>query len=161
MNCKIISPGLVAYCTLIMVLCSGLFSTSLNGQTTSDCSGAVVLCGDLYQEVNASLNTGDFYEFTGGCNANLEQSSVWYTFTVQAAVRSVIADLTFAQTDALAMQRIRRFQFLRDANGRLHGYAIMQALSLENTLLGVDVIRDHRLLISDAEHQDDSATTQP
>ena len=44
----------------------------------------MVLCGDLYQEVNASLNTGDFYEFTGGCNANLEQSSVWYTFTVQA-----------------------------------------------------------------------------
>jgi len=28
--------------------------------------------------------------------------------------------------------------------------AIMQALSLENTLLGVDVIRDHRLLTSDA-----------
>ena len=67
-----------------MVFSSGLLSTSLNGQTTSDCSGAVVLCGDLYQEVNASLNTGDFYEFTGGCNANLEQSSVWYTFTVQA-----------------------------------------------------------------------------
>ena len=47
------------------------------------------------------------------------------TFSVQAAVRSVIADLTFAQTDALAMQRIRRFQFLRDENGRLHGYAII------------------------------------
>lgn len=47
------------------------------------------------------------------------------TFTVQAAVRSVVADLTFAQTDALAMQRIRRFQFLRDESGRLHGYAIL------------------------------------
>ena len=84
MTCNITSPGLVSYCTLLMVFSSGLLSTSLNGQTTSDCSGAVVLCGDLYQEVNASLNTGDFYEFTGGCNANLEQSSVWYTFTVQA-----------------------------------------------------------------------------
>lgn len=47
------------------------------------------------------------------------------TFSVQAAVRSVIADVTFAQTDALAMQRIRRVQFLRDVNGRLHGYAIL------------------------------------
>jgi hypothetical protein len=40
-------------------------------------------------------------------------------------VRSVVADITFAQTDALAMQRIRRFQFLRDANDRLYGYAIL------------------------------------
>ena len=47
------------------------------------------------------------------------------TFSVQAAVRSMVADVTFAQTDALAMQRIRRLQFLRDANGRLHGYAIL------------------------------------
>jgi len=84
MTCNITSPGLVAYCTLLMVFSSGLLSTISYGQTTSDCSGGVVLCGDLYQEVNASLNTGDFYEFTGGCNANLEQSSVWYTFTVQA-----------------------------------------------------------------------------
>lgn len=49
------------------------------------------------------------------------------TFSVQAAVRSVIADITFAQTDALAMQRVRRVQFLRDASGRLHGYAILAA----------------------------------
>ena len=47
------------------------------------------------------------------------------TFTVQAAVRSVIADITFAQTDALAMQKVRRVQFLRDENDRLHGYAIL------------------------------------
>ena len=47
------------------------------------------------------------------------------TFTVQAAVRSVIADITFAQTDALAMQKVRRFQFLRDDNDRIHGYAIL------------------------------------
>ena len=47
------------------------------------------------------------------------------TFSVQAAVRSVVSDLTFAQTDALAMQRIRRIQFLKDSNGRLHGYAIL------------------------------------
>ncbi len=47
------------------------------------------------------------------------------TFSVQAAVRSVVADITFAQTDALAMQRVRRFQFLRDETGRVHGYAIL------------------------------------
>ena len=47
------------------------------------------------------------------------------TFTVQAAVRSVIADITFAQTDALAMQKVRRVQFLRDENDRVHGYAIL------------------------------------
>lgn len=47
------------------------------------------------------------------------------TFSVQAAVRSVIADVTFAQTDALAMQEIRRVQFLRDDDDRIHGYAIL------------------------------------
>ena len=47
------------------------------------------------------------------------------TFSVQAAVRSMISDITFAQTDALAMQGIRRVQYLRDPNGRLHGYAIL------------------------------------
>ena len=52
-------------------------------QTISDCSGAVVLCGDLYTETEATLNTGDVYEYTGACNASLEQSSLWYTFTVQ------------------------------------------------------------------------------
>ena len=47
------------------------------------------------------------------------------TFSVQAAVRSVVSDITFAQTDALAMQKIRRVQFLQDSSGRLHGYAIL------------------------------------
>jgi len=47
------------------------------------------------------------------------------TFSVQAAVRSVVADITYAQTDALAMQSIRRVQFLRDDDDRLHGYAIL------------------------------------
>ena len=47
------------------------------------------------------------------------------TFSIQAAVRSMVADLTYAQTDALAMQKIRRVQFLRDPNGRIHGYAIL------------------------------------
>ena len=60
------------------------------------------------------------------------------TFTVQAAVRSVIADLTFAQTDALAMQRIRRFQFLRDENGRLHGYAVIAPSNQSLYDLGFD-----------------------
>lgn len=47
------------------------------------------------------------------------------TFSVQAAVRSLVADITFAQTDALAMQGVRRVQFLRDDDGRIHGYAIL------------------------------------
>ena len=48
------------------------------------------------------------------------------TFSVQAAVRSMVADLTFAQTDALARQEIRRVQFLRDEDDdRIHGYAIL------------------------------------
>ena len=53
------------------------------GQSISDCEGAITLCGDLYQETEASFNTGAVYEYTGMCNQNLEQSSVWYTFTVQ------------------------------------------------------------------------------
>lgn len=60
------------------------------------------------------------------------------TFSVQAAVRSVIADITFAQTDALAMQRVRRVQFLRDTNGRLHGYAILAAADQSNYDQGFD-----------------------
>lgn len=51
----------------------------------SDCVGAIVLCDDFYSEDQAPLNSGNFYEFTGACNQNLEQSSVWYTFTVQQA----------------------------------------------------------------------------
>ncbi len=83
MKCKTTCSGSVSLLTGLMLSASAMISTTSQAQTTSDCGGAVVLCGDLYQEVNASLNTGDVYEFTGGCNANLEQSSVWYTFTVQ------------------------------------------------------------------------------
>ena len=84
MICKTSPRGLVAVLRMLIASTFWLYSGLTMGQTTSDCNGAVVLCGDLYQEVNASLNTGDVYEFTGGCNASLEQSSVWYTFTVQA-----------------------------------------------------------------------------
>ena len=56
---------------------------TIAAQTISDCAGAVFLCGDLYTETEATLNTGDIYEYTGACNASLEQSSLWYTFTVQ------------------------------------------------------------------------------
>jgi hypothetical protein len=38
----------------------------------------------LYTETQASFTTGNIYEATGSCNQGLEQSSVWYTFTVQA-----------------------------------------------------------------------------
>jgi type II secretory pathway pseudopilin PulG len=47
------------------------------------------------------------------------------TFSVQAAARSIIADITFAQGDAWAMQQVRRFQFLQDSEGEIHGYAIL------------------------------------
>jgi hypothetical protein len=61
-----------------------LLSFSPLAQTSiSDCNGAIVLCGDLYTETQASFTTGNVYEPTGACNAGLEQSSVWYTFTVQ------------------------------------------------------------------------------
>jgi len=39
------------------------------------------------------------------------------TFAIQAAVRSVIADLTFAQSDALARQVMRRVHFYEDGSG--------------------------------------------
>ena len=58
------------------------FPALLQAQTTSDCDGAIVLCGDVYSETEASFNTGDVYEYTGACNNLLEQSSIWYTFTV-------------------------------------------------------------------------------
>lgn len=57
----------------------------LKAQSISDCNGAIVLCDDIYYEEQAPLNYGSVYEFTGVCNQNLEQSSVWYTFTVQQA----------------------------------------------------------------------------
>ena len=62
-----------------------LASMHLISQTSlSDCEGATVLCGDVYSEDAAPLGTGNFYEFTGSCNQNLEQASAWYTFTVQS-----------------------------------------------------------------------------
>ena len=56
-----------------------------SAQTTADCEGAIVLCGDWYSEENASFSTGAVAEYTGACNSGLEYPSVWYTFTVQEA----------------------------------------------------------------------------
>ena len=56
---------------------------SYSQSSISDCDGAIVLCNDVYSEDQASFNTGNLVEFTGNCNGFLEQSSVWYTFTVQ------------------------------------------------------------------------------
>ncbi|MFZ4785073.1 MAG: gliding motility-associated C-terminal domain-containing protein [Flavobacteriales bacterium] len=64
----------------ILSICLGMTSLS---QSISDCNGAIVLCDDVYSEESASFTTGDVFEFTGTCNNFLEQSSVWYTFTVQ------------------------------------------------------------------------------
>ncbi len=63
-----------------------LAATPLLAQpSTSDCNGAIQLCGGVYTETSAPVGTGSVYEFTGTCNLNLESSSIWYTFTVQEA----------------------------------------------------------------------------
>ena len=69
----------ITFIVLCFCAVQGIAQTSI-----SDCNGAIVLCGDLYTETQASLNSGNFIEATGACNQGLEQSSVWYTFTVQA-----------------------------------------------------------------------------
>ncbi len=53
-----------------------------SAQSTSDCAGAITLCGGVYTESASPSGTGAAYEFTGTCNANLETASLWYTFTV-------------------------------------------------------------------------------
>ena len=65
--------------------------------STSDCDGAIPLCGGVYTETSAPTGTGNVYEFTGTCNANLETSSLWYTFTVQST-----GNLSFALDPANA-----------------------------------------------------------
>jgi len=86
MSCnKLKCPHYHQSCSFLAVLIFLVFVgiQTIAAQTISDCSGAVFLCGDLYTETEATLNTGDIYEYTGACNASLEQSSLWYTFTVQ------------------------------------------------------------------------------
>lgn len=69
------------------IACSG----QLLAQTsTSDCAGAIELCGGTYTETTAPFGTGAVYEFTGTCNQNNETASLWYVFTVQEA-----GDLSF------------------------------------------------------------------
>lgn len=58
--------------------------------STSDCAGAIELCGGIFTETTAPLGTGSVYEFTGTCNQDNETASLWYTFTVQEA-----GDLSF------------------------------------------------------------------
>jgi gliding motility-associated-like protein len=70
---RIFLLGFMAGCSLSLA----------RAQSISDCEGAITLCGDLYTETDASFNSGAIQEFTGICNQNLEQSSVWYSFTVQ------------------------------------------------------------------------------
>lgn len=66
---------------ILGIACSG----NLFAQTsTSDCNGAIQLCGGLYTETSAPLGTGNVFEFTGTCNQDLESASLWYTFTVQS-----------------------------------------------------------------------------
>ncbi|MBX7052437.1 MAG: gliding motility-associated C-terminal domain-containing protein [Flavobacteriales bacterium] len=65
---------------LSILLCFGLHAVAQ--VSTGDCSGAIVLCGDLYTEESAPPGTGFEYEYTGVCNQNLETMSLWYTWTV-------------------------------------------------------------------------------
>jgi hypothetical protein len=68
---------------IFVILC--VFAVQGKAQTSiSDCDGAIILCGDLYTETQASFSSGNLFEATGSCNQGIEQSSVWYTFTVQA-----------------------------------------------------------------------------
>ena len=46
--------------------------------------------------------------------------------TAQSAVRLLIADLSFAQSDSLANQEYRRVQFIQDINGIGTGYCIVR-----------------------------------
>ena len=46
--------------------------------------------------------------------------------TAQSAVRLLIADLSFAQSDSLANQEFRRVQFMQDINGIGIGYCIVR-----------------------------------
>lgn len=65
--------------TLGLALILALRTTA---QTTSDCAGAIALCGGVYTESSSPTGTGTVYEYTGACNADMETSSLWYTFTV-------------------------------------------------------------------------------
>lgn len=79
--------------TLLLFICFVL-SIRLLGQTsTSDCEGAIILCGGIYSEDSAPPGTGNVYEYTGACNNSLETMSLWYTFTVQQD-----GDLSFVLT---------------------------------------------------------------
>ncbi|MCL4280878.1 MAG: gliding motility-associated C-terminal domain-containing protein [Flavobacteriales bacterium] len=67
-------------------LCLGgiiLASSAVAQTSTSDCNGAIQLCGGVYTETTAPLGTGNVFEFTGTCNQSMESASIWYTFTVQ------------------------------------------------------------------------------
>lgn len=69
---------------LLIFVFSFVSLSSIAQTSISDCEGAIVLCGDLYTETQATSTAGNIVEPTGACNNGLEQSSVWYTFTVQS-----------------------------------------------------------------------------
>ena len=77
--------GLPATVVITMVGIASLAPRYAHAQaSTSDCEGAIQLCGGVYTETAAPPGTGNVYEFTGVCNASVETSSLWYTFTVQS-----------------------------------------------------------------------------
>ncbi|HEY0979043.1 MAG TPA: gliding motility-associated C-terminal domain-containing protein [Flavobacteriales bacterium] len=67
---------------LSLVLLFGLVKASAQ-TSSSDCEGALTLCGGIFTEINAPPDAGEVMEFTGSCNLGLETMSLWYTFTVQ------------------------------------------------------------------------------
>jgi prepilin-type N-terminal cleavage/methylation domain-containing protein len=50
------------------------------------------------------------------------------TFAIQAAARSIVSDIVFAQSDALANQEYRRFQFIESPEGQSGyvGYCVLR-----------------------------------
>ncbi|MEY5044574.1 MAG: hypothetical protein RJA19_1801 [Bacteroidota bacterium] len=64
-----------------MTMCMG--TAGGFAQSSSDCQGAILLCGDFFSEESSSFSTGAFADYTGACNGGAEFPSVWYQFTVQ------------------------------------------------------------------------------
>lgn len=68
-----------------ILLLLGFFALpALRGQSVGDCTGAITVCSDLYEETDAPVGTGSLWEVAPGtCQTSGEFNSVWYSFTVQ------------------------------------------------------------------------------
>ena len=64
------------------------------------------------------------------------------TFAIQAAARAIVSDIVFAQSDALANQEYRRFQFIETPEGQdgYVGYCVLR-VSPESFFYPYDPVR--------------------